>query len=176
MYNQKCLYSVNTLLIAPTHCITEYHWPAPSPKWGKGLIIIIATTSFSVLMVIIIITRSSYRSLKLLWSHSGPWDCHWCPCGRPRGSGWTCPCSSSTKSSQSPPLNSQTWKIIWGIMIRNINISICWENMKRNILSKSEEINLKGNWKDTFWRNMKRYNLRKYEKKYHHIFGVISKE
>ena len=25
-YNQKCLYSVNTLLIAPTHCITEYHW------------------------------------------------------------------------------------------------------------------------------------------------------
>ena len=32
MSNQKCLYSVNTLLIAPTHCITEYHWPSPSPK------------------------------------------------------------------------------------------------------------------------------------------------
>ena len=25
-HNQKCLYSVNTLLSAPAHCITEYHW------------------------------------------------------------------------------------------------------------------------------------------------------
>ena len=29
-HNQKCLYSVNTLLIAAlAHCITEYHWPIP---------------------------------------------------------------------------------------------------------------------------------------------------